>query len=243
MEENVGTVAVGTSESEGIASVDEMAAVHESRANLYGLLSRLYRVEVDPLLLDQLRAMRFPAATGNELMDAGYREITLYVSNADSTTLTELAVDYVRTFIGHGIDSYSAAYPFESVYTSEKRLMMQEARDEVLAIYRSEGIDKSADWHEGEDHIALELEFMKTMALRVAAALRDGDESVADRLVEVQRSFLTDHLASWSPMMTKDMRRFAKTGLYQGLASLTDGFLGMDLAFLKMDSTDKESAA
>ena len=32
---------------------------------------------------------------------------------------------------------------FESVYTSEKRLLMQEARDEVLAIYRSAGLDLS----------------------------------------------------------------------------------------------------
>lgn len=222
-----------TLEADGCASVEEEAAMHESRSGMYGLLSRLYRVEVDPLLLDQLRAMRFPAETGSSLMDEGYRLVATYVSNADSTSLTELAVDYVRTFIGHGIDAHSAAYPFESVYTSEKRLMMQEARDEVLAVYRSEGIDKSPTWHEGEDHVALELEFMKTMALRTAAALRDGDERAALRLLDVQRSFFDNHLNAWVPLMTADMRRFAKTDLYRGLASLTDGFLAMDASLFE----------
>ena len=33
-------------------------------------------------------------------------------------------------------------------------------------------------------------------------------------------------------MMTSDMRRFAKTDLYRGLAHLTDGFLSTDRAFL-----------
>ena len=81
--------------------------------------------------------MRFPASTGNKNVDEGYRLMAKFMSNVWENSLTDLAVDYVRTFIGHGVDAFSAAYPFESVYTSEKRLLMQEARDEVLAIYRS----------------------------------------------------------------------------------------------------------
>ena len=111
--------------------------------------------------------------------------------------------------------------------------MMQAARDEVLAIYRSEGLDKSGDWHDGEDHIALELEFMRTMALRTAAALRDGDEAAAQRLIETQRGFYTDHLSTWVPRMARDMRLFARTDFYLGLADLTEGFLQVDAAFLE----------
>ena len=141
-------------------------------------------------------------------------------------------VDYVRVFIGHGIDAFSAAYPFESVYTSEKRLLMQEARDEVLAIYRSAGLDKQDTWKEGEDHIALELEFEQIMATRTVEALRKGDEDEAVALLTTQKNFLEDHLAAWAPMMTSDMKRFAQTDLYRGLAYLTDGFLQTDQTFL-----------
>ena len=138
----------------------------------------------------------------------------------------------MRTFIGHGVDAFSAAYPFESVYTSEKRLLMQEARDEVLAIYRAAGLDKQDSWKEGEDHIALELEFEQILANRTVEALERGDEDEAFSLLTTQKNFLDDHLAAWAPMMTSDMRRFAKTDLYRGLAHLTDGFLSTDRAFL-----------
>ena len=119
------------------ATLSDLIKLNEQRAATYGLLSRLYRVEVDEEFLQELRGMRFPASTGNKNVDEGYRLMAKFMSNVWENSLTDLAVDYVRTFIGHGVDAFSAAYPFESVYTSEKRLLMQEARDEVLAIYRA----------------------------------------------------------------------------------------------------------
>ena len=116
------------------ATMDELIKLIEQRAATYGLLSRLFRVEIDQELLDQLHGMRFPAATGNSDVDEGYLRLAKYLSNTWENSLTDLAVDYTRVFIGHGVDAFSAAYPFESVYTSEKRLLMQDARDEVLAI-------------------------------------------------------------------------------------------------------------
>ena len=154
------TAAAATPAAEEATDLAALAELTAQRSAVYRLLARLYRVEVDEEFLTELKAMRFPAATGNTAVDAGYRAIATYLSGADAHAITDLAVDYVRAFIGHGVDAYSAAYPFESVYTSPKRLMMQEARDEVLAVYRSEGLDKLPSWKESEDHIALELEFM-----------------------------------------------------------------------------------
>ena len=51
-------------------------------------------------------------------------------------------------------DRYSAAYPYESVYTSERRLLMQEASAEVLAPLRENEL-KRGNWNEAEDHICL----------------------------------------------------------------------------------------
>jgi putative dimethyl sulfoxide reductase chaperone len=214
------------------AGADELCAVMRQRADTYALLSRLYAKEVDEELLERLLAMRFPASTGNAKVDAGYELIAGYLSGAWENTVTELSVDYVRTFIGHGVDAYCAAYPFESVYTSEKRLMMQNARDEVLAIYRSEGMDKSTDWKDAEDHVAMELEFQGELARRCAERLADGDEDGAAALVRTQKNFMHDHLASWVPMMTADMDVFARTDFYRGLARLTEGFLETDGEFL-----------
>ena len=206
--------------------------VLRGRRATYQFLSRLFRTEVDQELYDTLVSMRFPANTGNPLVDEGYRMICGYLSQASGDVLTELAVDYVRAFIGSGNDGFSAAYPYESVYTSPKRLMMQDARDEVLVLYRAAGLAKQDSWKEGEDHIALELEFEQILANRTVEALERGDEDEAFSLLTTQKNFLDDHLAAWAPMMTSDMRRFAKTDLYRGLAHLTDGFLSTDRAFL-----------
>ena len=205
-----------------------VAQTARRRAATYGLLSRLYRVEVDKDFLKDLKAMRFPAKTGNDLMDEGYRTIGKYLGRTTAGTELELRVDYVRAFIGEGTDGKSAAYPFESVYTSENRLRMQDARDEVLAVYRSEGLNRSVDWHDDEDHVALELEFMQFLCTRLAEAVEGQDYAAAESLLATQSGFLSAHLCNWVPLMTTDMRVFARTGLYKGLAVLTDGYLQME---------------
>ena len=227
--------------AEEAADLAALAELTTQRCAVYRLLARLYRVEVDEEFLAELKAMRFPAATGNTAVDTGYRTIAAYLSGADAHAITDLAVDYVRAFIGHGIDAYSAA--FESVYTSPKRLMMQEARDEVLAVYRSEGLDKLPTWKESEDHLALELEFMAVLGDRIVAAAEAGNEDEAERLLATQRNFLEDHLASWVPLMTADLRRFAQCGLYRGLASLTDGFIQVEQEFFDEIFGDENEAA
>jgi TorA maturation chaperone TorD len=171
--------------------------------------------------------MRFPTATGNDLVDAGYRQLYTYLRGAWEDSIRELAVDYVKCFIGHGVNGYSAAYPYESVYTSERRLMMQEARAEVLQVMRDNELKRDR-WNEGEDHIALELEFMQRMALRTEEDLRAGDEDAAAEKLETQRAFVNDHLLNWLPMLVGDMQQFAQTDFYKGLGNLTLGFAQQD---------------
>ena len=214
------------------ASLEEVSGICRNRAANYAYLSQLYKVEVSKELFDQLVTMRVPADMGNAKSDSGYKLLASYLSAASENAVTELAVDYAHVFLGHGVDGYSAAYPYESVYTSEKRLLMQAARDEVLAIYRSQHLDKDDDWKESEDHLAVELEFMQVMAAKTADALSEGDEDEAYALLEVQREFMQDHLAIWVPALAIDMGRFARTDFYRGLALITEGFLETDMQFM-----------
>lgn len=211
---------------------EDLADAFEVRAETYGMLSRLYIKEVDQEYLDELCEMRFPVESGNQLMNDGYYHIAKYLSNEWVDPITKLGVDFSATFMGGGVDTYSAAYPFESVYTSEKRLTMQGARDEVLAIYRANGLEKSSSWTVGEDHIAVELEFMRILVARSMSALRGNDLDKAMHLLVTQQNFLNDHIRVWVPVFTADMRRFSKTMFYQGLAELTEGFLQTEAALL-----------
>lgn len=198
----------------------------------FGLLSRLFASEADAALLTSLKAMHFPANTGNEHLDEGYLSMARYLSNLWENSPEELSIDFSRTFFGNGIDAYSAAYPYESVYTSEKRLTMQGARDEVLAIYRSQGIDKSYAWKEGEDHIAAELEFAEILCRRAAQEACQGNEEGVARYLRTLRGFMVDHLAPFAQLLAQDMAKFSRTGFYSGAALVLDGFVEVQLAFL-----------
>jgi TorA maturation chaperone TorD len=224
-----------TSQSEALAADEQRELINliKQRATTYGLLSRLYHREVDQKLLDELREARYSANTGNANVDRGHLLIVGYLSNIWEDSLSELTIDYARTFIGYGVDTYSAAFPYESVHTSERRLLMQDARDEVLAQYRKAGLSKQSSWKESEDHISAEMEFMLILCNRTVEALENNNEDEAYGLLMDQGDFLENHLYAWTPMLTNEMRRFAKTDFYQGLSWLTDGFLETDLEFLE----------
>ena len=233
-------MAEATMTAEQTAEEVNLVDLMNNRAQGYGMLARLFREEVDADTLRELQGMRFPQATGNAIVDEGYHQMFDYLKRAWDDSVTELAIDYVSTFIGHGVNGYSAAYPFESVYTSERRLLMQEARAEVLATLRENEL-KRGQWNEGEDHIALELEFMQRMALRCAEALADDAEDEAVAYVRTSYDFLENHLINWVPMLVTDMRLHAKTLFYQGLGQLTLGFIQEDESILRelLDSVEE----
>ena len=224
------------------AALSELIDVLRQRSATYMFLSRLYRKEIDQELLDELHGRLYPAENVDEDLYTGNLYIATYLSNLWSGSLNELRIDFSRCFFGQGVDGYSAAYPFESVYTSEKRLMMEAARNEVLAIYRAYGVEKKPTWKEEEDHISLELEFVQIMCEKTIKALLDGNPSRAQELLSAQTGFIEDHLLAWVPMLLADMRRFAKTKLYLGLTYLTWGFLKTDFYFLRDLLSDSNDA-
>ena len=105
---------------------------------------------------------------------------------------------------------------------------MGDARDRVLAAYRSEGLDKSPSWKLAEDHVSLELEFEQLLCSRAGTALADGNEAEGRRLLVKQREFLDDHLLVWTPMFAEAMQVGAKTDFYRGLGSFLLEFLQDD---------------
>ena len=182
----------------------------QERADLYRLLSRLYRVEVDQALLDALKSLSFPAAEG--VLGEGYDMLKSYLSSCGEDALDQLAVDYAAVFLAAGSADGAAAIPCESVYTSPKKIFMQEAWEDVCAIYRQHRLAKGDAFKDlMEDHVALELEFM--------AAL------VESRAPEAEKSFLEQHLLNWIPAFTADIDKYARCDFYKAVGRITMGFL------------------
>jgi TorA-specific chaperone len=109
---------------------------------------------------------------------------------------------------------------------------MQEARSEVLAELRSEGL-KRGEWNEGEDHIALELEFMQRLSLKCADALEAGEDDESVAIVQKMYNFLENHLINWLPMLEADMQNYSGTDFYKGLGELSLGYVEYDETILR----------
>ena len=128
-----------------------------SRTHLYRLLSRLYRTEVDAPLLENLKKLSFPTAN-NEILADGYSMLSTYLADCGENALNDLAVDYATVFLAAGSADGQAAIPCESVYTSPKKIFMQEAWEDVCRIYAESGLSKGSEYADlMEDHLALEL--------------------------------------------------------------------------------------
>lgn len=166
------------------------------------------------------------------LFDEGVALLGTSLEDPRPDLLTDLAVDYARVFLGAGIPDGKAAYPFESVYTSPERLIMQDARDEVLSIYRAHGVGKSEAWGEPEDHLALELELMGYLCHKGAEVARSGEKNVLLALVRDQLDFVRGHLLRWVPTFCRDVEHYAETNFYRAVAKMTCGFLEADESFL-----------
>ncbi len=126
--------------------------------------------------------------------------------------LEELLWEYTRLFIG----PYKLPCPpWESVYTSPKKLMMQEAADQVLAIYGEAGLVVSTS-DVLPDHIGVELNFLAVLLQETHL-----ETEQKDHYLDMSERFLVEHLLRWVPEFTSDMENATETPLYKAVAKAT----------------------
>ncbi|WP_230397397.1 TorD/DmsD family molecular chaperone [Novisyntrophococcus fermenticellae] len=186
-------------------------------------------MEIDKLLMEHMKSMEFPIVSSETELSEGYSMIQNYLRNSKEESLTDLAVDYAKVFLGAGATENSAAYPYESVYTSSKRIMMQEARDEVLDVYKSKRLVKDNNIKAlPEDHVSLELEFMAFLCEEALSALDLKDSSLVLSSLTEQRDFLDRHMLNWIHGFCYDIAKYADTEFYKGVGKVTNAFLHLD---------------
>ena len=190
----------------------------ENRGRVYALLSRCYETEIDAAFAEAL-AGEAALASDDAGLAAGFAALQADLADCDEDALEQLAVVFDRAFFGMGPRTAQKAFPYESVYTSEGGLMMQDAYAEVLHVYRGAGFAKNPG-------------FKALLCGRAVEALRAGDEAGAERQLRAQREFLSDHLLNWIDRFTADVRKAAEDGFYFDLATFTEGFLTADAAEL-----------
>lgn len=213
------------------AAVQDVAALMDSRANVYKVLSRSYLKEMDVQFAAEL-ADGFLFESANlrlaDTLDAAKESLR----GADDGLIEQLAVTFDRVFFGMGPLTARHAFPYESVYTSEKGIMMQEAYSQVVRAYREQHLAKDKGFAEPEDHVAVELAFMATLSERTATFLREGHEEAAEETVAQQLAFAKAHLLNWVDMFCTDLSAAAKGTFYEHLADFTKAFVQEDVSLL-----------
>jgi TorA maturation chaperone TorD len=153
---------------------------------------------------------------------AGLREF-FAVTPADARA-EEVRDEYTRLFVGPGAPELAL---YECQYLSGRLL------DRPLAVLRATlaglGIAKDPAYPEPEDFLAFELEVMRSLVHRQAAA-RDPDREA--QAVNAQATFLKRHLLVWGPAAARDLA-VARARFYPGVGGVLHGFLAMEHDLLK----------
>jgi TorA maturation chaperone TorD len=206
----------------------EMLDILQSRASSYTFLSTAYRQEVSAAFLEVL-VNELTGGAEPEPESKGHRLLRDYARRIREADLRQVEIDLGAEYIALLLAaSANPVFPYESVYTSPERLLMQQARDEVLAEYRGEHLARLREFKHPEDHIAIELEFMAYLCQKTADALEEGDVEAALAALEKQKGFLDRHLLVWVPRFCQDLAQVARSDFYRAIALLTQEHLAME---------------
>ena len=202
-----------------------------ARAYCYQVFGSAFAAEPERELFDVLFSKE-TRAVFDALLPEGERESyaryrDLWASFADderAAFVSDQRGVYARLFEG---PSFLEAPIWDSVYVSDDGLLFQESTLEVRRVYASCGLALEGQGNEADDHLAIELDFMRRLSLRLA----EGAPSFDAETAKAQRDFLEAHLLKWVP-------RFAQR---LGEAEGAEFFVLLCELLLALLRTDKES--
>lgn len=209
----------------------------KGRETMYSFLGRICEKETDERLLKDLLARKelFLKYKSIVELDAnvkeGFEELHSYLTRLSeeklSEAMLELAVDYANLFLGVGhVRGKGIAHPSESTYLVGH--LYHDVVDQVFEAYLGEGLIKSPDFEEPEDHIALELSFMAHLCRKAIISLNNGKQQDLLKYLNMQKTFLVEQLLKWAPKLAEDIIKNANTLFYKALGKVTKGFLNME---------------
>ncbi len=188
----------------------------EQRSDLYRLLGAMVLSSPTDELLATLSKARAFLAFG-ECAEGRLRDSLVQMDSELAHGVEcfgEIRRDYIALFIG---PKKKLAPPWESVYRSPDRIVMQEQSAEVLRAYAEQRIGFDGMGQSPADHAGFELEFVSILLARSRRSKKAR---------EALSVFLADHVLAWIPAWAADVRKHAKTvfmcALGDALTSLCD---------------------
>ena len=191
------------------ASADDSEEL--ARAELYGLLARLWIAPPDAALLGQFQVAVTQAPAEGAFLEAPWQAL---VAAMRTTTAAAAAEEYDALFQGVGkpeLFLYGSFYL--TGFLNEKPLAL--LRDSLAQL----GLGRDEGRVETEDHIAYGFEVMRFLIA--------GDD-VAVCNLEQQRRFFRAHLQPWVEKLCDAVQAHPRAALYRELAAFTQAFVQIE---------------
>jgi TorA maturation chaperone TorD len=223
----------------------ELAGAAKARAAFYAFLSVHFTTLPDAPFVERMRSGDFTTmlealvkddsvepdiATGASLMRA-YLDNTL--GDEVAQLAEKLGVDRTRLYRGI-TPEYGPPPPYQTVWTRSRAGQDVDILQTLAGLYREMGLAPSPEATERLDYIGVELDFLRELALREAAAWESDKPETAATWVAAQQAFMNEHLGEWAPAFIEKALEWAKTDFYRGHLLMLRGFITGELRDLNL---------
>jgi thiosulfate reductase/polysulfide reductase chain A len=207
------------------------AALMKSISQRYHLLSTLLRDEIPLELIAAMQKREFLQLFNESCKDSGFSDLksgaermTSYLKQGLAEERhRELSYEYAELFLNGGPNP---VFPYESVHESGQPVVMQKAVFELREFFGKGGVHKSPDYKDLEEHIAVQLEFLRYLS-------EMGK-------VDLYKEFLTNKYLQWATSFCHQLQRCASTEFYQGLAFFAFGVALQEVKWIQTGEVDEE---
>lgn len=217
----------------------EMKVVAAGRARTYGALSALYITAPSEDLAEMIRAGGLAAENSSSPLGAAASDLASSFREAAASGLeNELVAEHTRLFV-----LPSGVLPYESMYLDANKRLGGRVTVGVQRCYEDAAARLTNACLDLPDHIGVELEFMSFLCDIEAQLREQADVAGLQKCLEIQHSFLTDHLLCWHQPLCAKVLASSNSGAYRALANLTVAFLEAERELVPelIDELDSEA--
>lgn len=186
-------------------------AEETARAELYGLLARLWLEPPDEPLLAQFRVAVTQAAEPGAHLERPWQDLVAVLRELDAA---QLQAEFDALFVSVGRPEILVFGSFYLCGSLNDRPLAQ-LRSDLAAL----GLGRDPARMETEDHVAYVLELMRYLIA--------GDDLAVCNLAQQQR-FFRAHVQSWVPRLCDAVQAHPRARAYAALAALTGAFVEVE---------------
>lgn len=216
---------------------EELAAIARGRAALCAFLNVHFTTLPDEAFVQHLRSEEFTqalvamaSADNDPEIAKGAVLMRDFLAAQRTATPAELSqtLGIDRTKLYRGVSpSYGPPPPNEVVW--DKRVTDEIPALKALAdVYFAAGVGISAEARERLDYIAVQLDFLRVLAVREMEAWQAAQPEQAKLALKQQSSFVTEHIGMWVPAFVEKALSMAQTDFYRGHLTMLRGFLAAE---------------